>query len=31
MTIEPILYGYDPSSYVFSVRILLAAKGVDYR
>lgn len=25
----PILYGYDPSSYVFSVRILLAEKGVD--
>ena len=25
-----VLYGYDPSSYVFSVRILLKAKGLDY-
>lgn len=26
-----VLYGYDPSSYVFSVRMLLAEKGVSYR
>lgn len=29
MTANTVLYGYDPSSYVFSVRILLAEKGVD--
>jgi glutathione S-transferase len=28
---DPVLYGYDASSYVFSVRMLLAEKGVSYR
>ncbi|MFW5969149.1 MAG: glutathione S-transferase family protein [Halofilum sp. (in: g-proteobacteria)] len=28
---DVVLYGYDASSYVFSVRILLAEKGVSYR
>lgn len=31
MTGHPVLYGYDASSYVFSVRMLLAEKGVWYR
>lgn len=29
MSRDAVLYGYDPSSYVFSVRILLAEKGVE--
>lgn len=31
MSSDIVLYGYDPSSYVFSVRMLLAEKGVSYR
>lgn len=31
MSSDIVLYGYDPSSYVFSVRMLLAEKGVAYR
>jgi glutathione S-transferase len=31
MSREAVLYGYDPSSYVFSVRMLLAEKGISYR
>lgn len=30
MSARPTLYGYDPSSYVFSVRMLLAAKAIRY-
>ncbi|MDN3524570.1 glutathione S-transferase family protein [Halomonas sabkhae] len=30
MSNKPVLYGYSPSSYVFSVRILLAGKSVAY-
>ncbi len=29
MSSDLVLYGYDPSSYVFSVRILLAEKGIE--
>lgn len=31
MRSDIVLYGYDPSSYVFSVRMLLAEKGVSWR